>query len=236
MKKEIESYKRQLNFYKEKMKIDLSNNTRKFENSSNLDYNRQGNVYSPKKSRKIYKTLNTSKVKKKDDISKHVNYEEINLNEFSVKLENNDSNLNSKNEETRNVKIENLTICNNSNSIQNQSCLYLNSKNTNEKENPNFSFFENKRKLNLSPYKDKNDICKINSIQIKRYSDNKTNESVLKRKLEDNINFKKSENEKIIQNNCQNIYNLNINPIGNKIICFNLFKHIFYWCIKLFNF
>lgn len=210
LKKEIESYKRQIIFYKDKMKIDISNTTKKLENLTNINTNfdHYKNLMSPKKSKKTYNKVNTSKVKKKDEISKQVNFEEINVNEFNAKLDNKDSSINGIDDSSKNIIFENVV-----NNNQNKSFNLLNSKTTFEKELQNSSNFDVKRNLNHSSYRDKNEI-KIN-FQVKRYTENRVKESNLKRKIDgENLNFKKTENEKIIQNNCQNIYNVNINPIG----------------------
>lgn len=41
----------------------------------------------------------------------------------------------------------------------------------------------------------------------------KRNSFILSNKM--NKHYNKNRDEKIVQNNCQNIYNLNINPLGN---------------------
>jgi len=215
LKKEIESYKRQINFYKEKMKIDICNTTKKLENLNNLNSNFDNfkNLLSPKRSKKSYNKENTLKLKKKDEISKNVNFEDIHLNEFNPKLDNKEFTINKKDDNSKNIFLENVL---NSENTQNKSFNLVNSKISFEKEFHNSSNFDVKKNSNHSSNKDKKDI-KSNNLQIKRFQETKLKEKSLKIKHDENSNYKKIENEKIIQNNCQNIYNLNINPVGKKI-------------------
>lgn len=204
------------------MKIDISNTTRKLENLTHINSNLEhykANIISPKKSKKVYRTNNTSKFKRQtpDDVSRQINFDDINVNEFNEKFEKNNNNNNNK-EISLNAKEENQN--NNENNyinFQNKSFNLLNSKVNYEKELHNSSNIESIRKLNNSSFKEKAKENKFITAQLTKRQNNeasKIRENNLKKKLDENLVFKKSENEKIIQNNCQNIYNVNINPIG----------------------
>jgi alanyl-tRNA synthetase len=217
------------------MKIDISNTTRKLNNltqiNSNLDYFK-ANAISPKKSKKIYRTIDTSKLKKKipEDVSMQINFDVDEVNKFNEKekSENKEINLNTK----ADIQNINLVADNILNNINNKSMNLLGSKVNYERELQNSSIFENIKELNNSSIKLKAKENKFNSALLtKRHNEARIKEANLKKKLDDNVVYKKGENEKIIQNNCQNIYNLNINPMGkyNKILFYLNF-------IKIFNY
>lgn len=97
MKKEIESYKRQINFYKEKMKRDISYAAQKLEsivNNNTDDHLASNNIFkrisnmSPKKSKTNY-NQNISKIRSKYKTNKIISYnlsENItNLIEFNLR-------------------------------------------------------------------------------------------------------------------------------------------------------
>ncbi len=233
LKKEIESYKRQVNFYKEKMKIEIiSNTTRKLEKEMQMNVNAnlenyRANALSPKKSKKALRINNTSKIKKKihDDVSRQVNFDDMKVNEFNEKFENNYNN-NDNNEISFNGKedIQNKDNLGNENVIlknnfqSNKSLKLINSKVNNEKELHNSLNYESMRDLNNLLNKEKTKEIKFNNNChhfSKRHNEAaKIREANIKKKLDENVVFQKNENEKIIQNNCQNIYNVSINPIG----------------------
>jgi len=89
LKKEIEAYKRQLNFYKEKIKVDISNTSKKFENAGlnmrSLKANNDNKSTSKTKTKRFLNTLNSSKIKKNTIGDKNIS---LKKNESTIMKEN----------------------------------------------------------------------------------------------------------------------------------------------------
>lgn len=89
LKKEIETYKRQLNFYKEKMKIEITNTSKKFENLGiNMRSFKLNNNNSTSKAKRYANNLNSSKIKKNLlEVSTKKKLNESNMKENGIKVE-----------------------------------------------------------------------------------------------------------------------------------------------------